>query len=153
MKSNWKHINFEQRKTISSSIKHNFKLIQIAKLLDLDPTSISKEVKRNDMKDFKNYIESDKVNMKEHVTSIQYGYGLTPNIYKIDDDKVIVGSGAKNAVLSKNLIENSLTGFEFASGIPGTIAGAVKMNAGAYGREIKDVVVSSTYMDKLRKYI
>ena len=51
-------------------------------------SSLSKEVKRNDMKDFKKYIESDKVNMKEHVTSIQYGYGLTPNIYKIDDDKV-----------------------------------------------------------------
>lgn len=47
MKNNWKHINFEQRKTISSSIKHNLKLIQIANLLDLDPTSISKEVKRN----------------------------------------------------------------------------------------------------------
>lgn len=47
MKNNWKHINFEQRKTIYSSIKHNFKLIQIANLLDLDPTSISKEVKRN----------------------------------------------------------------------------------------------------------
>lgn len=51
-------------------------------------SSLSKEVKRNDMKDFKKYIESDKVNMKEHVTSIQYGYGLTPNIYKVDDDKV-----------------------------------------------------------------
>ena len=51
-------------------------------------TSLSKEVKRNDMEDFKNYIESDKVNIDEHVTSIQYGYGLTPNIYKIDEDKV-----------------------------------------------------------------
>lgn len=47
MKKNWKHINFEQRKTINSCISHNFKLIQIAKLLQLDPTSISKEVKRN----------------------------------------------------------------------------------------------------------
>lgn len=47
MKNKWKHINFEQRKTISSCIKHNFKLIQIANLLELDPTSISKEVKRN----------------------------------------------------------------------------------------------------------
>ena len=47
MKNNWKHINFEQRKTIHSSISHNFKLIQIAELLNLDPTSISKEVKRN----------------------------------------------------------------------------------------------------------
>lgn len=47
MKNNWKHINFEQRKTIHSSISHNFKLIQIAEILNLDPTSISKEVKRN----------------------------------------------------------------------------------------------------------
>lgn len=47
MKKNWKHINFEQRKTIYSSISHNFKLIQIAELLDLDSTSFSKEVKRN----------------------------------------------------------------------------------------------------------
>lgn len=47
MKKNWKHINFEQRKNISSCIAHNYKLVQIGKLLQLDPTSISKEVKRN----------------------------------------------------------------------------------------------------------
>ena len=44
--------------------------------------------------------------------------------------------------------EKSLTGFEFASGIPGTIGGAIRMNAGAYGGEIKDVLVSTTYIDK-----
>lgn len=44
---NWKHINFEQRKFISSGIAHNFKVKDIAASLDLDPTSISKEVKRN----------------------------------------------------------------------------------------------------------
>lgn len=43
----WKHINFEQRKTISSGISHNYKLVNIGKILSLDPTSISKEVKRN----------------------------------------------------------------------------------------------------------
>lgn len=43
----WKHINFEQRKTISFCISHNKKLCEIATILDLDPTSISKEVKRN----------------------------------------------------------------------------------------------------------
>lgn len=43
----WKHINFEQRKTISNCISHNYKLVDISKLLKLDPTSISKEVKRN----------------------------------------------------------------------------------------------------------
>lgn len=47
MKKNWKHINFEQRKNISSCIAHGYKLVQIAKLLGLDPTSISKEVRRN----------------------------------------------------------------------------------------------------------
>ena len=43
----WKHINLEQRKNISSCISHNYKLINIGKILELDPTSISKEVKRN----------------------------------------------------------------------------------------------------------
>lgn len=43
----WKHINFEQRKLISSGIAHNDKLIEIAERLDLDPRSISKEVRRN----------------------------------------------------------------------------------------------------------
>lgn len=43
----WKHINFEQRKVISSGIVHNDKLIEIAERLELDPRSISKEVRRN----------------------------------------------------------------------------------------------------------
>lgn len=47
MKKTWKHINFEQRKLISSGIAHNDKLIKIAERLDLDPRSISKEVRRN----------------------------------------------------------------------------------------------------------
>ena len=43
----WKHINFEQRKTIASGIAHKMKLKDIAELLYLDPTGISREVKRN----------------------------------------------------------------------------------------------------------
>ena len=66
---------------------------------------------------------------------------------KIEKTKVIVQSGVKNAILSKKLLENSLTGFEFASGIPGTIGGAIKMNAGAHGSEIKDIIEEVTYMD------
>ena len=50
----------------------------------------------------------------------------------------------KVAIFAK---ENSLTGFEFASGIPGTVGGGVSMNAGAYGGEMKDVVVETTYCD------
>ena len=60
---------------------------------------------------------------------------------------VAVGSGMKNAVLAQKLLSMEVTGFEFASGIPGTIGGAIKMNAGAYGKEMKDIVVSSRYMD------
>ena len=51
-------------------------------------SSLSQEVKRNDMKDFKAYIESDKTNIEDYTTSIQYGYGITPNIYKVDEDKI-----------------------------------------------------------------
>lgn len=43
----WKHINFEQRKVISSGIAHNDKLIEIAERIELDPRSVSKEVRRN----------------------------------------------------------------------------------------------------------
>ena len=43
----WKHINFEQRKVISSGIVHKYKVKEIAEALGFDPTSISKEVKRN----------------------------------------------------------------------------------------------------------
>ena len=44
---NWKHITFEQRNAISSGISHNYKLKHIAQYLQIDPTSVSKEVKRN----------------------------------------------------------------------------------------------------------
>jgi len=65
----------------------------------------------------------------------------------IEGNKVIVQSGVKNAVLAKKLLDKSLTGFEFAAGIPGTIGGAIKMNAGAYGGELKDIVEEVTYLD------
>ena len=65
----------------------------------------------------------------------------------IDECTVNVEAGMLNAKLARILMENELTGFEFASGIPGTIGGAIRMNAGAYGGEIKDIVVSSMYLD------
>ena len=45
-------------------------------------------------------------------------------------------------MLAQKLLKESIGGFEFASGIPGTIGGAVRMNAGAYGGEFKDIVIS-----------
>lgn len=59
---------------------------------------------------------------------------------KVEGDKMIVEAGALLSTISKTALKNSLTGFEFAGGIPGTIGGAVTMNAGAYGGEMKDVV-------------
>lgn len=49
--------------------------------------------------------------------------------------------------LGNELLKRSITGFEFATGIPGTIGGAVMMNAGAYGGEMKDIIVSASLMD------
>ena len=48
--------------------------------------------------------------------------------------------------LCRTALENSLAGLEFAYGIPGTVGGAVYMNAGAYGGEMKDVLVSVRYL-------
>lgn len=69
------------------------------------------------------------------------------NDINIVDNIVTVDAGVKNAVLSNKILEKNLTGFEFASGIPGTIGGAIKMNAGAYGNEMKDIVQEVTYID------
>lgn len=61
---------------------------------------------------------------------------------------VTVAAGEKVMSLAQKLLQNSITGFEELSGIPGTIGGAVKMNAGAHGREMKDIVLSTTYMNE-----
>lgn len=61
--------------------------------------------------------------------------------------EITVGAGNKLIPLARELAKKEITGFEFASGIPGTIGGAVRMNAGAYGREMKDIVLSTKYMD------
>lgn len=65
----------------------------------------------------------------------------------INNDELILEAGAKNAIVGAKALENELTGFEFAAGIPGTIGGAIRMNAGAYGDEMKDIVESVTYID------
>lgn len=71
------------------------------------------------------------------------------SFYTLDDKKFIVkvGAGEKIAKISRMFFNNSLTGFEEISGIPGTFGGAVRMNAGANGREMKDIVKSVTCVD------
>ena len=57
-------------------------------------------------------------------------------------------AGISLSKMAKFLASNGLAGFEFAAGIPGTLGGAVTMNAGAYGGEIKDVITGATVLDK-----
>lgn len=61
---------------------------------------------------------------------------------------IIVGAGNKLMELGQILKQKEITGFEEFAGIPGTIGGAIKMNAGAYGKEMKDIVVETTCIDK-----
>lgn len=75
------------------------------------------------------------------------------NKIEINDNYVSVDAGVLNGVLAQELLKKELSGFEFASGIPGTIGGAVFMNAGAYGSEIKDIIVEVTYFDMSDKTV
>ena len=66
----------------------------------------------------------------------------------MDDTTIFAQAGASLTRLCNFALENSLTGLEFAYGIPGYVGGAVFMNAGAYGGEIKDVLQSARVVDK-----
>ena len=66
----------------------------------------------------------------------------------LDDTTIEVQAGASLASLCKFALANSLTGLEFAYGIPGSVGGAAYMNAGAYGGEMKDVVERVNHVDK-----
>ena len=63
-----------------------------------------------------------------------------------DENTIVCSSGASLSRLCRFALENSLTGLEFAFGIPGTAGGAAYMNAGAYGGEMKDVLVSCKHI-------
>ncbi len=64
----------------------------------------------------------------------------------IDGETIYAGAGATLGQIASRAAAESLTGMEFAAGIPGTVGGAVVMNAGAYGGEMKDILVSATVM-------
>lgn len=64
-----------------------------------------------------------------------------------DGERIICGAGASLSSVCRAACENSLTGLEFAFGIPGSVGGALYMNAGAYGGEMSYVVESAEYID------
>lgn len=68
-------------------------------------------------------------------------------ILSLEDDIIQCGAGVTLAGLCVYARKKSLSGLEFAWGIPGSVGGAIYMNAGAYGGEIKNILISSTYMD------
>lgn len=81
------------------------------------------------------------------------GYrGVIIQIYKemngieVEGDKVKAQAGALLSRVGTAALEAELTGFEFAAGIPGTVGGAVVMNAGAYGGEMKDIIANATVL-------
>lgn len=122
-------------------------------------------VKIEDAEDIKTVLEFSN---KEHIPTYVIGNGsnilvkdngirgivlmICMDTYKIDkqDKKVVVtaGAGVKLGGLAQELLKQEITGFEFASGIPGTMGGAIRMNAGAHGKEMKDIVATTTYIDE-----
>ena len=70
------------------------------------------------------------------------------NISLLKDDIIIAGSATLDKSLSDFALKNSLSGFEFLSCIPGTVGGGIRMNAGCFGKEFKDVLLSIQAIDK-----
>ena len=75
------------------------------------------------------------------------------NISLLAENIIIAGSAVNDQILSNFAMENQLGGFEFLSCIPGTIGGGIKMNAGCFGREFKDILVSVQAIDKFGKVL
>ncbi len=70
------------------------------------------------------------------------------NISLLGEDIIIAGSAVLDKSLSDFAMNNSISGFEFLSCIPGTIGGGIKMNAGCFGKEFKDILISIQAIDK-----
>jgi len=65
----------------------------------------------------------------------------------VEDTRVRAGAAALDAAVARQAAEAGIGGMEFLRGIPGTVGGALRMNAGCYGREIKDIFVEATAID------
>lgn len=108
--------------------------------------SVIKHLKDNDIKYFvigrgSNLLSADNGFEGVIVNTVDF-----EGIELIDESTIKCKSGTSLMKVCRFAYENSLSGLEFAFGIPGTVGGAVYMNAGAYGGEIKDVLVSSDYI-------
>jgi len=75
------------------------------------------------------------------------------NISLLYNDIIVAGSAVSDKSLSEFAMKNNLGGFEFLSCIPGTVGGGIKMNAGCFGREFKDILISIQAINKSRKIV
>ncbi len=75
------------------------------------------------------------------------------DLKKVSDTEIYAGAGVSLKKVSEFAMENSLTGLEFAHGIPGSLGGGVVMNAGAYDGEMKNVIKSVRLLDENFKVI
>jgi len=75
------------------------------------------------------------------------------NITMLGEDVIIAGSAVLDRSLSEFAMKNNLSGLEFLSCIPGTIGGGIRMNAGCFEREFKDILLSIQAIDKLGNVI
>ena len=78
---------------------------------------------------------------------IKFGKNFN-NLSLLDENIIIAGSAVLDKSLSDFASENNLSGFEFLSCIPGTIGGGIKMNAGCFGKEFKDILISIQAVNK-----
>ena len=73
------------------------------------------------------------------------------NISILNENTIVAGSGVLDRTISEFAMNNNIGGLEFLSCIPGTIGGAIRMNSGCFGKEIKDVLISVQVLDKTGK--
>ena len=141
----WKHLNIENRKTISSCIAHNYKLINISKILNYDPRAISREVKRNRICiNFPNEISSDCPKLKRWpyvCTNCKHKYTKCPfNKFKYDA-KIAQKKADTNLINSRKGIDMSHDEFDKLDSI---IKNGVDNNKSLYQIKIEN----NDYIDK-----
>lgn len=74
--------------------------------------------------------------------------GKNISVIRVEEGRIYAEAGALLSKTAHTALEHGLTGMEFAAGIPGCMGGAVVMNAGAYGGEMKDIIASVTVLTK-----
>lgn len=95
-----------------------------------------------------NILKSD-----DYFDGVVINISKTLNSIAIEDNKIIVGSGCMLPKLAFHLAKNEIGNYDFYAGIPGTVGGAIVMNAGSAGKETKDVLLSVTYLNEDGKIV